>query len=136
MQHILLKPRVSATRASFDAVIQSDANLTDSESVVPQLGVCIWALTALTCAAGYVTVFLVALATDRAFLLHQPDDIHSRWQDIYEEAHISWRAEKYLDLDAERTRDDFIHLDLWCAASSEHDPAATVIAACVNPLSP
>lgn len=30
-----------------------------------------------------------------------------------------WRAERHLDYDAEQTRDDFAHLDLWCAASPD-----------------
>ena len=77
---------------------------------------CIRPLTARTCATGYVTVFLVALATDRAFLLHQPNDTHTRWEDIYDEKHISWRAEHLLNYEVEKKRDDFHHLDLWCAA--------------------
>ena len=90
---------------------------------------CIWLLTTLICGAGYITVFLVALATDRAFLLHQPNDTRSRWEDIYEEKHISWRAEKPLDYAAEKTRDDFYHLDLWCAASLDRDLAFNTAAA-------
>ena len=81
---------------------------------------------------GYITVFLVALVTDRAFLLHQPDDEHSRWEDIYAESHIAWRTEQHLNYSAEQTRDDFVHLDLWCAACtfdaicSQEKPAATL----------
>ena len=67
------------------------------------------------CDAGYITVFLVALVTDRAFLLHQPADVHARWEDIYEQKHIAWLAEPHLDYDKEQTRDDFVRLDSWCA---------------------
>ena len=73
--------------------------------------------TACFSVAGYITVFLVALVTDRAFLLHQPDKVHARWEDIYEDKHISWRAEQHLNFSLDQTRDDYVHLDLWCAAS-------------------
>ena len=65
--------------------------------------------------AGYVTVFLLALVTDRAFLLHQPRDVRARWETIYEpRRHVAWQAERYLDYDVERNRSDFCLLDLWC----------------------
>ena len=70
----------------------------------------------MTCAAGYITVFLVALATDRAFLLHQPDNVRSRWVDMYYERHISWLSDPHMDVDAEKSRDNFVHLDLWLSS--------------------
>ena len=70
--------------------------------------------------AGYVTVFLLALVTDRAFLLHQPRDVRALWETIYEPRHVAWQAEKYLDYDAERNRSDFFLLDLWCGLCIRH----------------
>ena len=61
-----------------------------------------------------MTVFLIALVTDRAFLLHQPSDTRARWETIYEPRHVSWQAERFLDYDAERNRSDLFLLDLWC----------------------
>jgi hypothetical protein len=61
-----------------------------------------------------VTIFLVALVTDRAFLLHQPSDTHARWETIYEPRHVEWRSNKHLDYNAERERSDFFLLDIWC----------------------
>ncbi len=84
----------------------------------------------LTCATGYITVFLVALVTDRAFLLHQPNGTHTRWEDIYEEKHISWRADKHMDYEAEKTHDDFHHFDFWCAIAL--DPASTTASAAAS----
>ena len=61
-----------------------------------------------------MTIFLVALVTDRAFLLHQPSDTRARWETIYEPRHIDWRSDLHLDYDAERERKDFFLLDMWC----------------------
>ena len=67
--------------------------------------------------AGYVTIFLIALVTDRAFLLHQPPDVRARWETIYEPHHVAWQAEQHLDYEAERQRDDSFLLDLWCGTA-------------------
>ena len=72
--------------------------------------------TATMCRTGYISVFLVALVTDRAFVLHQPDGVRAQWEDIYAEKHISWSAKQHLNFSAEQQRDNFGTLDLWCAA--------------------
>ena len=63
-------------------------------------------------------VFLVALVTDRAFLLHQPDGLCARWEDMFEEKHVAWRAERHLNFCEEQTRDDLVYLDLWCVCAA------------------
>ena len=65
-----------------------------------------------------MTIFLLALVSDRAFLLHQPPDVRARWETIYKPRHVAWQAERYLDYDAERNRSDFFLLDLWCVSAS------------------
>ena len=61
-------------------------------------------------------MFLIALVTDRAFVLHQPPDVRARWETVYEPRHVAWQAERHLDYHVERKRGDFFLLDLWCGA--------------------
>lgn len=63
--------------------------------------------------AGYVTIFLLALLTDRAFLIHQHPGVHARWETIYGHPHVDWRAERALDYEAAANSSDLQLLDLW-----------------------
>ena len=74
-------------------------------------------LTVLGVPAGYVTIFLLALLTDRAFLIHEHPSVHARWETIYGHPHVDWRAERALDYEAAANSSDFYLLDLWCVSS-------------------